>query len=71
MVRKKGVISFTFDMGRSRMIVRCKHDLTAESLCDTINETKLLSAQQVVKNEKGEEVSYSKVCLFCIVTSSC
>lgn len=53
----KGVISFTFVMNKSRCIVRCKVELTPETLCDAINNTKVLSAQQVIKNERGEEVS--------------
>lgn len=56
MVKTRGVISFTFDMKRSRIVVRCRPDLSPESICEVINQTKLLTAQQVVKNEKGEEV---------------
>lgn len=44
-------------MNKSRCIVRCKVELTPEKLCDAINNTKVLSAQQVIKNERGEEVS--------------
>lgn len=43
-------------MNKSRCLVRCKAELQPETLCDVINKTKVLSAQQVVKNERGEEV---------------
>lgn len=43
-------------MNKSRCVVRCKLELSPEALCDAINKTKVLSAQQVVKNEHGEEV---------------
>jgi len=56
LIKIKGVISFTFVMKKSRCIIRCKVELSPEILCDAINNTKVLSAQQVVRNEKGEEV---------------
>lgn len=56
LLKVKGVISFTFVMTKSRCIIRCKVELSPEMLCDAINNTKLLSAQQVVRNERGEEV---------------
>ena len=56
LLKVKGVISFTFVMNKSRCVVRCKLELSPEALCDAINKTKVLSAQQVVKNEHGEEV---------------
>ena len=43
-------------MNKSRCLVRCKAELQPETLCEVINKTKVLSAQQVVKNERGEEV---------------
>lgn len=59
LVKVKGVISFTFIMNKSRCLVRCKAELQPETLCEVINKTKVLSAQQVVKNERGEEVILS------------
>ena len=56
LLKIKGVISFTFVMSKSRCIIRCKVELSPEMLCDVINNTKVLSAQQVVRNERGEEV---------------
>ena len=56
LLKIKGVISFTFVMNKSRCIIRCKVELSPEMLCDAINKTKVLSAQQVVRNERGEEV---------------
>ncbi|KAM6906057.1 armadillo repeat containing 1, like [Lycodopsis pacificus] len=52
----KGVISFTFQMASKRCTVRIRSDLPTESLASAIAATKVLSAQQVVKNEAGEEV---------------
>ena len=53
----RGLVSFTFDMTKYRCIVRARPDTTAEIICQSINKTKVLSAQQIVKNERGEEVS--------------
>ena len=53
----RGMVSFTFDMAKSRCIVRARPDTTAETICQTINKAKVLSAQQIVKNERGEEVN--------------
>lgn len=55
----KGMISFTFDMAKSRCIVRTRSDTSAESICNAISKTKVLSAQQIVKNERGEEETVS------------
>ncbi|XP_071775120.1 armadillo repeat containing 1, like [Centroberyx gerrardi] len=52
----KGVISFTFQMASKRCTVRIRSDLPTESLASAIAATKVLSAQQVVRNEAGEEV---------------
>ncbi|KAM8832037.1 armadillo repeat containing 1, like [Spinachia spinachia] len=52
----KGVISFTFQMASKRCTVRIRSDLPTESLASAIAATKVLSAQQVVKNEAGVEV---------------
>ncbi|XP_026196891.1 armadillo repeat containing 1, like [Anabas testudineus] len=52
----KGVISFTFQMASKRCTVRIRSDLPTESLASAIAATKVLSAQQVVKNDEGEEV---------------
>jgi len=56
LLRVKGVISFTFQMASKRCTVRIRSDLPTESLGSAIAATKVLSAQQVVKNEEGEEV---------------
>lgn len=55
----KGVVSFTFNMPQHRCVVRMRTDLKAETLCRAIAATERLSAQQVVKNEHGEEVFLS------------
>ncbi|XP_028997085.1 armadillo repeat containing 1, like [Betta splendens] len=56
LLKVKGVISFTFQMASRRCTVRIRSDLPTESLASAIAATKVLSAQQVVKNESGEEV---------------
>ncbi|KAG7460823.1 hypothetical protein MATL_G00202890 [Megalops atlanticus] len=56
LLKVKGVISFTFQMALKRCTVRIRADLPTESLASAIAATKVLKAQQVVKNEDGEEV---------------
>ncbi|XP_051517288.1 armadillo repeat-containing protein 1-like [Myxocyprinus asiaticus] len=56
LLKVKGVISFTFQMAMKRCTVRIRADLPTESLATAIAATKVLSVQQVVKNESGEEV---------------
>ncbi|TDH00355.1 hypothetical protein EPR50_G00187340 [Perca flavescens] len=56
LLKVRGVISFTFQMASKRCTVRIRSDLPTESLASAIAATKVLSAQQVVKNEAGEEV---------------
>nr|XP_020449128.1 armadillo repeat-containing protein 1-like [Monopterus albus] len=56
LLKVRGVISFTFQMASKRCTVRIRSDLSTESLASAIAATKVLSAQQVVKNEAGEEV---------------
>ncbi|XP_069777482.1 armadillo repeat-containing protein 1 [Narcine bancroftii] len=56
LLKIKGVISFTFQMTVKRCIVRIRSDLKAEALASAIAATKILKAQQVIKNESGEEM---------------
>ncbi|XP_006011235.1 armadillo repeat-containing protein 1 [Latimeria chalumnae] len=56
LLKIKGVISFTFQMAVKRCVVRIQSDLKAEALATAIASTKVLKAQQVVKNESGEEM---------------
>ncbi|XP_051908966.1 armadillo repeat containing 1, like [Hippocampus zosterae] len=56
LLKVRGVISFTFQMASKRCTVRIRSDLPTESLASAIAATKVLSAQQVVKNEAGDEV---------------
>ncbi|XP_054617460.1 armadillo repeat containing 1, like isoform X1 [Dunckerocampus dactyliophorus] len=56
LLKVRGVISFTFQMASKRCTVRIRSDLPTESLASAIADTKVLLAQQVVKNEAGEEV---------------
>ncbi|XP_065061919.1 armadillo repeat-containing protein 1-like [Rhopilema esculentum] len=59
LLQVKGVISFTFSLPKARCIVRVKPTVQAEILCDKIAETKIMSAQQIIKNDSGEEVVLS------------
>lgn len=52
----KGIISFTFDMKASRVVVRSRNEVTVEALCAAVAHTKTMTASQVVKNENGQEV---------------
>lgn len=52
----RGVVSFTFNMPRHRCVVRVRTDLKPEVLCRAIEASGTFGAQQVVKNERGEEV---------------
>ncbi|XP_053315150.1 armadillo repeat-containing protein 1-like isoform X1 [Spea bombifrons] len=56
LLRVKGVISFTFQIAMKRCTIRVKSDLTTESLASVIAETRVLQAQQVIKNESGNEI---------------
>ncbi|KAJ8272664.1 hypothetical protein GJAV_G00091960 [Gymnothorax javanicus] len=56
LLKIRGVISFTFQMAVKRCIVRIRSDLKAEALGSAIASTKVMKAQQVVKNEDGKEV---------------
>ncbi|XP_041950307.1 armadillo repeat containing 1, like [Alosa pseudoharengus] len=56
LLKVKGVISFTFQMAMKRCTIRIRSDLPTENLATAIASTKILQAQQVVKNDTGEEV---------------
>ncbi|KPP73710.1 armadillo repeat-containing protein 1-like, partial [Scleropages formosus] len=56
LLKIRGVISFTFQMAVKRCIVRIRSDLKAEALGSAIASTKVMKAQQVIKNEDGDEV---------------
>jgi len=55
----KGVISFTFNMRQHRCVLRIRNEVNPEVLCRAVVATGVLTAQQVVKNEHGEEVLLS------------
>lgn len=59
LLQVKGVISITFDMNKKRCIVRSKLDVRPESLVKAITKTQSIYAQQVVKNDSGEEMFLS------------
>jgi len=55
----RGVVSFTFNMQKNRCMVRVIPKITGEELCKAVERSKLLTAEQVVKNKSGEEVTLS------------
>lgn len=59
LLQVKGVISITFDMNKKRCIVRSKLEVRPESLVHAIAKTQSIHAQQVVKNDSGEELFLS------------
>ncbi|XP_037314575.2 armadillo repeat-containing protein 1-like isoform X1 [Pungitius pungitius] len=56
LLRIRGVISFTFQMTTKRCVVRIRSDLKAEDLASAIASTQVMTAQQVVRAENGDEV---------------
>ncbi|KAM4772382.1 armadillo repeat-containing protein 1-like [Rhinophrynus dorsalis] len=56
LLKVKGVISFTFQVAVRRCTVRVKPDLATECLASAIAETRVLQAQQVIRNEAGSEI---------------
>lgn len=56
LLRIRGVISFTFQMSLKRCIVRIRSDLKAEALASAIAATEVMTAQQVVKGDDGQEL---------------
>lgn len=53
LLKVRGVISFTFDLGRSRVTVRARAELSAEEVGRSILSKAQLTSQQVVKDENG------------------
>ncbi|CAG04197.1 unnamed protein product [Tetraodon nigroviridis] len=56
LLKIRGVISFTFQMAVKRCVVRIRSDLKADALGTAINSTKVMTAQQVVRTDDGEEL---------------
>eukprot|EP00041_Stephanoeca_diplocostata_P000302 m.14196 g.14196 ORF g.14196 m.14196 type:complete len:293 (+) comp10329_c0_seq2:124-1002(+) len=59
LLHTKGIVSFTIDMVKSRAAIRARNETTVEQLCQAVRDTKLLDAQQVVKDDEGREVILS------------
>ncbi|KAJ8033347.1 Armadillo repeat-containing protein 1 [Holothuria leucospilota] len=59
LLKTKGVISFTFDLLKGRCTLRVKKEMRTETLVAAISRTKIMSADQVLKNEQGEEIILS------------
>ncbi|XP_071836281.1 armadillo repeat-containing protein 1-like [Apostichopus japonicus] len=59
LLKVKGLISFTFDMQKSRCTLRVKKEMRAETLVAAVARTTVMFADQVLKNEHGEEIILS------------
>ncbi|XP_059151844.1 armadillo repeat-containing protein 1-like isoform X2 [Physella acuta] len=55
LLKVRGVISITFDLSKKRCILRTKADIKPEMLASIIAKSMTMTAQQVVRNDKGEE----------------
>lgn len=55
LLQVKGVISITFDLNQQRCILRTKQDVKPETLAQAVAKSQTMTAQQVVKDENGEE----------------
>ncbi|XP_048256244.1 armadillo repeat-containing protein 1-like [Haliotis cracherodii] len=59
LLQVKGVISITFDMNKRRSILRVKNDVKPESLVQAVARSQTMAAQQVVRDDNGEELFLS------------
>ncbi|XP_076441114.1 armadillo repeat-containing protein 1-like [Babylonia areolata] len=53
----KGVVSVTFDSGKKQCLLRTKPDVRPESLVRAVTKSMTMSAQQVIRNENGDEAT--------------
>uniref|UniRef100_A0A2C9L395 Armadillo repeat-containing protein 1 n=2 Tax=Biomphalaria glabrata TaxID=6526 RepID=A0A2C9L395_BIOGL len=59
LLKVKGVISITFDLSKKRCILRTKPDVKPETLTSALAKSMTMTAQQVIRNDKGEETFIS------------
>lgn len=59
LLKLTGIVSFTIDMGKARVAIRALSTLSVEMITIGIQQTKIMSAQQIIKNEDGAEVVLS------------
>ncbi|XP_057313130.1 armadillo repeat-containing protein 1-like isoform X2 [Hydractinia symbiolongicarpus] len=59
LLQVRGVVSFTFNMTKHRCMVRVVQTVSGEMLCKAVEKTKILTAEQVIRNQSGEEVVLS------------
>ncbi|KAK7100308.1 armadillo repeat-containing protein 1-like [Littorina saxatilis] len=66
LLRVKGVVSITFDVHKKQCLMRTKPEVKPESLVRAITKSMTMSAQQVIRNENGDEslVSFNVSCGF-------
>lgn len=62
LLQVKGIISITFDMKKSRAILRTRPELPPEVIARTIANNSYLSAEQVIKDKNGKESFVSFEC---------
>ncbi|XP_069126106.1 armadillo repeat-containing protein 1-like [Argopecten irradians] len=59
LLQVKGVVSITFDLNKKRCILRTKQDIKPETLVQAIAKSQTMTAQQVIKDDNGEEILLS------------
>lgn len=55
LLRVKGVVSVTFEASRKRCLLRTRPEVKTETLVRAISKSMTMTAQQVIKNENGDE----------------
>ncbi|KAL8612702.1 hypothetical protein ACOMHN_025353 [Nucella lapillus] len=55
LLRVKGVVSVTFDTAKKQCLLRAKADIKPETLVRAIAKSMTMTAQQVIRNENGDE----------------
>lgn len=59
LLQVKGVVSITFDLNKKRCILRTKQEVKPEQLVQSVCKSQTMTAQQVVRDDRGEEVLIS------------
>lgn len=58
----KGVISITFDLNKKRCILRTRQEVKPETLVQAVAKSQTMTAQQVIKDDNGDEMLLSFGC---------
>ncbi|OWF53786.1 armadillo repeat-containing protein 1-like [Mizuhopecten yessoensis] len=59
LLQVKGVVSITFDLNKKRCILRTKQEVKPETLVQAVSKSQTMIAQQVIKDDNGEEMLLS------------